>query len=80
MAYLLIYDLNGRSTERGKISRYLRKHAEAVQRSVWRFKNYEKMSTAVEHILAMGGKVLVFIESDRIVFDAQEIRRFLEVF
>jgi CRISPR-associated endonuclease Cas2 len=79
MAYLLIYDLNDRSADRRKISRYLQRKAEMVQHSVWRFRNYEEMRVVAERVLEAGGKVLAFFESDRILFELREIRQFLRV-
>jgi CRISPR/Cas system-associated endoribonuclease Cas2 len=79
MAYLLIYDLNGRSIARRKMSRYLRRNAQMVQHSVWRFRDYGAMRVAAERVLAAGGRVLAFFESDRILFELREIRQFLRV-
>jgi CRISPR/Cas system-associated endoribonuclease Cas2 len=79
MAYLLIYDLNGRSSIRRKMSRYLRRNAQMVQRSVWRFRDYGAMRVAAERVLAADGRVLAFFESDRILFELRGIRQFLRV-
>jgi CRISPR/Cas system-associated endoribonuclease Cas2 len=79
MAYLLIYDLNGRSNARRKMNRYLQRNAQMVQHSVWRFRDYGAMRVAAERVLSAGGKVLAFFESDRILFELREIRQFLSV-
>lgn len=50
-----------------------------VQHSVWRFRNYGAMRVTAERVLAAGGKVLAFFESDRIPFELREIRQFLRV-
>jgi CRISPR/Cas system-associated endoribonuclease Cas2 len=77
MAYLLICDLNGRGDKRRKMNRYLRKNARMVQHSVWRFRDYEALRAVAERILEEGGRVLAFVESDRIPFELVEVRRFL---
>ena len=77
MAYLLISDLNGRSNARRKMNRYLRRNAQMVQHSVWRFQDYRVLLAVAERVLAEGGKVLAFVESDRIPMDLKEVRQFL---
>ncbi len=77
MAYLLIYDLNGRSTARRKMNRYLKRNAQLVQHSVWRFRDLAALRAAVERVLAANGKVLAFIESDRILLTSGEVKHLL---
>ncbi len=77
MAYLLIYDLDGKSNERRKINRYLERNAQMVQHSVWKFRDYGALRAAVARVLAANGKVLAFVESDRILMQSKEIRQFL---
>ncbi len=77
MAYLLIYNLDGRSNARRKMNRYLERNAQMVQHSVWRFRDYGALRAAAERVLAANGKVLAFVESDRIPMKSREIRRFL---
>ncbi|MDI6643138.1 MAG: CRISPR-associated endonuclease Cas2 [Candidatus Hodarchaeaceae archaeon] len=78
MAYLLIYDLDGRSNGRRKINRYLNRNAQMVQHSVWRFQDLIALSYAAKQVRAAGGKVLAFSESDRILLTLREIRQFLQ--
>ncbi len=77
MAYLLIYDLNGRSDARRKMNRYLKRNAQLVQHSVWRFRDLAALRAAAERVLAAKGKVLAFIESDRILLTSEEVRHLL---
>jgi len=78
MAYLLIFDLDGRSTIRRKVNRYLRREAWMVQHSVWKFQDIRALQKAAEFILAAGGRALAFVESDRIFLARSEVKRFLE--
>ncbi len=78
MAYLLIFDLDGRSTIRRKVNRYLRREARMVQHSVWKFQDIRALQKAAEFILAAGGRALAFVESDRIFLARSEVKRFLE--
>jgi len=48
-----------------------------VQQSVWRFRDYGALLAAAERVLAADGKVLAFVESDRILIGAKDIRQFL---
>jgi len=77
MAYLLIYDLDGASGVRRKIHSYLRQNAEMVQHSVWRFRNYAVLLEAAEQVLAVDGKVLAFVDSDRILLDEKDVGKLL---
>jgi len=78
MAYLLIYDLDGQSNARRKISRYLERNAQMVQHSVWRFRDFTTLNYAAKRVRAAGGKVLAFSESDRILLTLREIKQFLQ--
>ncbi len=77
MGYLLIFDLKGNGAGRKRLSRHLRRAARRVQHSVWRFRDYGALRAAAECVLASGGKVLAFVESDRIPMDLKEVRQFL---
>lgn len=77
MTYLLIYDLDSRSDARRKMNRYLRRNAQMVQHSVWRFRDLGALREAAERVLAAEGKVLAFVESDRIPLMLKEVRQFL---
>ena len=77
MAYILIYDLDGSSAERRRMGRRLRRCAQMVQHSVWRFREYGALLDAAERVLAADGKVLAFVESDRILIRPKEVRQFL---
>lgn len=77
MAYLLIYDLDGQSSVRRRMNRYLQRNAKMVQHSVWRFQNYATLLAAAERVLAADGKVLAFVESDRILVEQKEVRQLL---
>ena len=77
MAYLLIYDLDSRSNARRKMNRYLRQNAQMVQHSVWRFRDFSALRAAAERVLAAKGKVMAFVESDRILLTPKEVRQFL---
>ena len=59
------------------MNRYLRRNAQMVQHSVWRFRDYMALLAVAERVLADGGKVLAFVESDRIPMDLKEVRQFL---
>ena len=48
-----------------------------VQHSVWRFQDYRVLLAVAERVLAEGGKVLAFVESDRIPMGLKEVRQFL---
>lgn len=77
MAYLLVYDLDGRSKARQRMNRYLKRNAQLVQHSVWRFQDLAALRAAAERVLTVKGKVLAFIESDRILLRSREVRRLL---
>jgi CRISPR/Cas system-associated endoribonuclease Cas2 len=77
MAYLLILDLDGASGERRKVNRFLRRNAQVVQNSVWRFRSYGELLAAAERVTKAGGRVLAFLESDRIIIGPNEVREFL---
>ncbi len=77
MAYLLVYDLDGRSDARRKMNHYLKCNAQLVQHSVWRFQDLAALLAAAECVLAAKGKVLAFIESDRILLTSGEVRHLL---
>jgi len=77
MAYLLIYDLDGRSNARRKMNRYLKRNAQLVQHSVWRFRDMAALQAAAERVLSAKGKVLAFVESDRIILTSREVRHLL---
>lgn len=77
MAYLLVYDLDGRSKARRRMNRYLKRNARLVQHSVWRFQDLAALRAAAERVLTAKGKVLAFIESDRILLTSREVRRLL---
>ena len=77
MAYLLVYDLDGRSKARQRMNRYLKRNAQLVQHSVWRFQDLAALRAAAERVLTVTGKVLAFIESDRILLRSREVRRLL---
>ena len=77
MTYLLIYDLNGQSKARRKINRHLKRNAQLVQHSVWRFRDLGALREAAERVLAEEGKVLAFVESDRILLTSREVRYLL---
>ena len=79
MAYLLVYDLDGRSKARQKMNRYLRRNAQLVQHSVWRFQDLAALRDAAERVLTANGKVLAFVESDRILLTSREVRQLLPV-
>lgn len=77
MAYLLVYDLNGRSKARRRMNHYLERNAQLVQHSVWRFRDLAALRAAAERVLTAEGKVLAFVESDRILLTSREVRRLL---
>ena len=77
MAYLLIYDLDSRSNVRRRMNRYLKRNAQMLQHSVWRFRDLGALRAAAERVLAANGKVLAFVESDRIPLRAKEVRELL---
>jgi hypothetical protein len=78
VAYLLIFDLDGRSNIRRKVNRYLQREARMVQHSVWRFQDIRALHRAAEFIFAAGGRALAFVESDRIFLARSEVKQFLE--
>jgi CRISPR/Cas system-associated endoribonuclease Cas2 len=77
MAYLLIYDLNGRSPVRWRLGRYLRRNARPVQQSVWKFNDLASLRRAAGMVMADRGKVLAFSEDDRILLATREMKQFL---
>ncbi len=77
MAYLLIYDLDGRSRARRRLFRYLKRNAELVQHSVWRFSDLTALRRAAGLVMTARGKVLAFSEDDRILLAPTEVKRFL---
>ena len=77
MAYLLIYDLDSRSNVRRRMNRYLKRNAQMLQHSVWRFRDLGALRAAAERVLAANGKVLAFVESDRIPLRSKEVRELL---
>ena len=77
MTYLLIYDLNGQSKARRKINRHLKRNAQLVQHSVWRFRDLAALWAAAERVFAAKGKALAFIESDRISLTSREVKQLL---
>lgn len=77
MAYMLIYDLDGRSNVRRRINRYLKRNGQMVQHSVWRFQDLQALRAAAKRVLVAKGKVLAFVESDRILLTSKETRQLL---
>lgn len=77
MVYLLIYDLDGQSKAKQSMNRYLKYNAQLVQHSVWRFRDLAALRAAAERVLTAKGKVLAFVESDRILLTSREVRRLL---
>ncbi len=59
------------------MNRYLRRNAQMVQHSVWRFRDLTALRAAAERVLAAKGKVLAFIESDRILLTSGEVKHLL---
>lgn len=75
--YLLICDVGGRNSARQRVCRYLRRNAQMLQRSVWRFRDFSTLKEAAELVIAANGKVLAFVESDRIPIRSKEIGELL---
>ncbi len=59
------------------MNRYLKRNAQLVQNSVWRFQDLVALRAAAELVLTAKGKVLAFIESDRIILTSREVQRLL---
>ena len=59
------------------MNRYLKRNAQLVQHSVWRFQDLVALRAAAERVLTAKGKVLAFVESDRILLAPREVRRLL---
>lgn len=77
MGYLLIYDLDSRSNARRWMYCYLKRNAQMLQHSVWRFRDLGALRVAAERVLAANGKVLAFVESDRIPLRSKEVGELL---
>ena len=79
MAYLLIFDMRGNGSGRRRVNRYLKRYARIVQKSVWEFRDMRALMHAAELVRAAGGAVMAFVKSDRILFDAADVMRHVDV-
>ena len=76
--YLLIVDRDDGEKAREPVNPF--EDGEMIQPLVWRFRNFRSLTRAAEIVTSGGGKVLAFVESDRIILSRSDARGVLSNF